>query len=275
MATARTKILTTRVNGRVIEWKGKFGWIQPDAPINHPAAKRGRLYVSFSDIEGGATAIGDHLSFFVYKDDSGLGAMNCKSADGAPEVQKTVGKPEAMRPMASKAQQLVQRESIDDELYSGTLSTWNGSHGWIVPAEQISHPLYKGKIFLSSIDVDRPEVLSEGVVVTFTLYSDKQGLGAQSCAVVDDLDAAAADDRALLKSKPKAGSPVVADGDNTVLKAKPKMGASAPPGPDSSRLQAKPKSSAGTGKPNTIKPPAHFSPEMVERLAAWMWDRGG
>ena len=41
------------MTGEMVEWKGKYGWIKPHEPVDHPAAgaHRGRLYVHLVDLE--------------------------------------------------------------------------------------------------------------------------------------------------------------------------------------------------------------------------------
>lgn len=260
-----------RISGRILDWKGKFGWIQPDGPVAHPSAgmRGGRLYLTINDCDGGIPPnIGDHVSFFVYIDTTGLGAMNCQPVGRGAGVQNTIGKPQPLGPMGARPPQTAppqqQRQSLGEERYSGSLSAWNGSCGWILPAQNISHERYNGKVFLNKTDVDNPSLLTEGVAVTFSLYTDSQKLGAQHCSVGDGQGAAGgASDAGVLRPKPKgaAGAP---------LQAKPKVAAGS--GSAAGKLQAKPKS--GPGKPNMCKMPAHLSKEVVDRLAAWMWDKG-
>lgn len=298
------KVLTTRVSGTIIEMKPKFGWIQPDAPISHPEAskRKGKVYLSLSDIEGGGLpAVGDKVSFFVYSDGTGLGAMNCKVGDGGG-VQKPIGKPVSLGPGAGAGASKGQRESLgDDMLFTGKIQSWNGSHGWILPLDTITHPLYKGKIYLKSSDVDSSEPLSTGSLVTFFLYTDAQGLGAEHCTVADPDASPLAEEpeSTVLKAKPKGGFPqspfppsspppsmsvdgdgilkakpkMAADSGSMLLKARPKMGAASESA--STVLKAKPKMSAGVAAPTSVKLPEHLSPELCQRLVAWMWDRGG
>ncbi|CAJ1442129.1 unnamed protein product [Effrenium voratum] len=42
------------VTGECVEWKGKFGWIKPDIPVEHDAAKwrDGKVWVSMKDLIG-------------------------------------------------------------------------------------------------------------------------------------------------------------------------------------------------------------------------------
>jgi len=74
----RTRISEAPMVGEVVEWMGKFGWVQPDEPIDHPLAQKhgGRLFVSVLDIQDGATELipGSICTFMVFSDASGLGA---------------------------------------------------------------------------------------------------------------------------------------------------------------------------------------------------------
>ena len=78
---------------RITDWKGRFGWIQPDEPIGHPqAAKRGgRVYLAQDDVDEVISGVGAQVSFFVYSDHSGLGAMRCVPADSASLYQDWLG----------------------------------------------------------------------------------------------------------------------------------------------------------------------------------------
>ena len=75
----RTRITTQLVVGKMIEWKGKYGWIQPTsyARISNCKVARsdGRLYVSISDVrENTRVAMGLQYRFHVFEDACGLGA---------------------------------------------------------------------------------------------------------------------------------------------------------------------------------------------------------
>lgn len=80
-ASERTRVLPKRVTGTLVQWKGKFGWIQPDEKINHPAASKrgGKVYLAQEDVEKGQLELKSSLSFFVYADENGLGAMQCQT----------------------------------------------------------------------------------------------------------------------------------------------------------------------------------------------------
>jgi len=302
----RTKVLAARVTGTIVELKPKFGWIQPDAPINHPEAtkRKGKVYLSFSDLEGAVPAVGDKVNFFVYSDGTGLGAMNCYPGD-KPTVQKPISKPTPLGPGAAPGGPQAGRQSLgDDHVFTGKIQQWNGSHGWILPLDNITHPLFKGKVYLKSNDVDTTEPLKVGTLVSFSLYTDSQGLGAEHCKTADP-DEIEGGDPSVLKAKPKGGFPTSPfpsspppspgpDGADHLLKAKaktaadsaagnlagamllkarPKMGASMDSA--STVLKAKPKMSASSAAPTSVTLPAHLSPELAKRLVAWMWDRGG
>merc|ERR1712217_380475 len=203
-------------------------------------------------------------------------------------VQATIGKPEVLKPGgAATPKAAAGRTSVPGgATYTGQLTTWSGTMGWIAPMDTISHPLFKGKIYLKGSDVLSKAGVAEGAILTFSLYTDSQGLGAENCKLADDTggpeilkpktkaaSVVADADSTVLKAKPKASS-IVADADSSVLKAKPKMSADSG---SASVLKAKPKMSAGgASKPGApIAIPGHLSPALAERLVAWMWDRGG
>ena len=68
----RQQVSNAEQSGQLEVWMGKYGWIVPDEPVNHPAAakKEGKVYVHLSDmdLEDDSIAImpGSRVSFFVY-----------------------------------------------------------------------------------------------------------------------------------------------------------------------------------------------------------------
>mmetsp|Transcript_84803 Transcript_84803/g.229817 ORF Transcript_84803/g.229817 Transcript_84803/m.229817 type:complete len:160 (-) Transcript_84803:112-591(-) len=76
----RQRITEAPVTGEVVEWKGKYGWIQPTVAIEHEQASKreGKIYVSMSDLVG-VTELspGSLAQFHVFVDSSGLGAEEC------------------------------------------------------------------------------------------------------------------------------------------------------------------------------------------------------
>jgi len=76
----RTRISAQPLTGTVLEWSGKFGWIQPTVPVEHEKAARhgGRIFVSVSDLIGiEALTPGSLCQFQIFEDVSGLGAEEC------------------------------------------------------------------------------------------------------------------------------------------------------------------------------------------------------
>mmetsp|Transcript_12071 Transcript_12071/g.22110 ORF Transcript_12071/g.22110 Transcript_12071/m.22110 type:complete len:475 (+) Transcript_12071:127-1551(+) len=76
----RERITTEPVTGEVLEWKGKYGWIQPTIPPEHEKAVRhgGRLYISMTDLVGCEELTqGSLCQFHIFVDANGLGAEEC------------------------------------------------------------------------------------------------------------------------------------------------------------------------------------------------------
>lgn len=82
----RVKISAKRYQGKLVEWKGKFGWIQPLSPIDHPdAGKRGgKVFMGQEEVETEIELRGI-VSFLVYRDANGLGAMHVRNVAFADE----------------------------------------------------------------------------------------------------------------------------------------------------------------------------------------------
>ena len=76
-----------RLRGRLEAWDDArgYGWIRPNEPIDHPAARgrRGRIFLSARD-SAGPPRPGAAVSFELYLDSRGLGAERCQAeADSA------------------------------------------------------------------------------------------------------------------------------------------------------------------------------------------------
>jgi len=176
----RQKVIKQRVTGKLTDWKGHFGWIQPSQPINHPDAQKhkGKVYMAHEDVEAEISGVGANVSFFVYKDNAGLRAMNVRQAGGPPQkityvqatqVQKT-GQKFLQTQMGKGKKQVKQqlkgdgkrnkgkankepkepkekkpsgpdlpRERVDNVMLIGEVLEWKKRHGWIKPSEPISH----------------------------------------------------------------------------------------------------------------------------------------
>ncbi|CAE7345337.1 hypothetical protein AK812_SmicGene34959 [Symbiodinium microadriaticum] len=78
----RRLISTKRVHGQVLDWHGNFGWIQALQPVEHPEAHRnqGRIYMAGEDVQEDLSGVGADVTFFLYQDANGLGAMNVRPA---------------------------------------------------------------------------------------------------------------------------------------------------------------------------------------------------
>jgi len=313
----RNQVLPYRATGRITEWKGKFGWVQPDKPISHPEASknRGRIYLAQDDVEAVISGVGSQVSFFVYADGTGLGAMNCVPAESVP-AQKEVAKKVAPTGGTS------QRKRIGNSRLAGQIKSWKGGFGFITPLDAVDHPLFTGSIFLHGKDIistlEGP--LEAGTVVSFLLYADPQGLGAEKVSLgvgEPDEEMPEAEEEAMEEAEPELPPPSPAPGDAAaaLLKAKPKASGAPPPAAAESSpansslrvLKATPKGSAasafggassfgGSGLPRSsvlkatpkaasvassmasdpeIAKKMTEKPELARRLAAWIRDPGG
>jgi len=109
----RSRVGGGRTQGTVEFYNGVFGWLIPSTPVNHAAASKhdGKIYLNKKDLEGAAELKkGDRVTFFVYADASGLGAMNClvkggptpTPKAGAGNISGKAGGPQAPKQPAGK-----------------------------------------------------------------------------------------------------------------------------------------------------------------------------
>merc|ERR1712232_478536 len=74
----RTRITEEPLEGEVVEWKGKFGWIKPAEPFEHEKANprhEGKIFVSLKDLNGlESLDVGTYCQFQVFFDEAGIGA---------------------------------------------------------------------------------------------------------------------------------------------------------------------------------------------------------
>mmetsp|Transcript_30155 Transcript_30155/g.76234 ORF Transcript_30155/g.76234 Transcript_30155/m.76234 type:complete len:310 (+) Transcript_30155:56-985(+) len=281
---SRRPAVRGRVTGRIVEWKNKFGWIEPDSPISHPEASRkgGRIYLSQEDVAEVISGVGAHVSFYVYADGTGLGAMLCvpsdSSAASAPLQKKAKSKPTPKpKPKATPG-----RKRVRETPLTGKVKSWRGGFGFITPSEPIEHPLFTGSLFLHKADIDEPDKVDVGREVSFYLYADPQGLGAEQCTVLDSdgspMDTPVADSSSLelhgsslLRAKPKAAPGGAAPGPSdgvlgtyTAPRAKAVM-----------KATPKAKASSTVPRDNDLSRKMAENPELAKRLSAWMFDLGG
>lgn len=94
-SAGRKLVSTKRLRGNVIEWFDKYGWIQANEAINHPQANRngGRIYLQGEDVQDDLPGVGCAVTFFLYEDANGLGAMNVRPDSQAHVQRAQVGRP--------------------------------------------------------------------------------------------------------------------------------------------------------------------------------------
>jgi len=217
----RERISLQRITGTLVEWRGPFGWIQPDSPIQHAMAKKrgGKVYLDQIDVEQELEGIGGRVSFFVYCDGAGLGAQHVIPATGPKHlVQKTIEK--TNRPAAKPAANAnaaksgskgagkgpgktakdkndskvgmppdkSTRETLSEIAGIGVVVDWRGDVGWIKPEDPLDPDMkqYKkrrGMLFVHATDCDG-ELPLIGAQVTYLMYSDSHGLGAEMVIVL-------------------------------------------------------------------------------------------
>jgi len=89
----RTRITAEKFTGFCTTWKGKFGWITPSEPVDHPKAhlRNGDLFVGTGDLEGASELTpGAPCEFHIWEDEEGLGADEVIET-GAPVPGKAKG----------------------------------------------------------------------------------------------------------------------------------------------------------------------------------------
>lgn len=67
--------------GEVLYMCGHYGWLTTDSPIEHPVADKNgsRIYVHRRDVVPGLSLVdGDKVAFYLYVDEQGLGAEDCR-----------------------------------------------------------------------------------------------------------------------------------------------------------------------------------------------------
>mmetsp|Transcript_24438 Transcript_24438/g.44310 ORF Transcript_24438/g.44310 Transcript_24438/m.44310 type:complete len:332 (-) Transcript_24438:81-1076(-) len=75
---AREAVSQVAVRATVVEWKGNFGWVKTDQPIDHAAAakREGKVYLHKQDLKNGKESLeeGAVVMVTIYSDSTGLGA---------------------------------------------------------------------------------------------------------------------------------------------------------------------------------------------------------
>lgn len=157
-AKPRTPVSGPRQIGTVLDWKGKFGWIKPSKPINHPSSSKngGKVYLAAEDVVEELDGVGATVSFQLYSDKSGLGAADVKMAKGAaaaapkPVAQTVNGKPATSSAVANYKAQAAKAaaQKANPKAKAKAAAAWptNAAQGQKRPAPQaadVQQPLAK------------------------------------------------------------------------------------------------------------------------------------
>jgi len=142
-----------RCQGSLLEWKGKFGWISPDTPIEHPEARKhgGRVFLSGTDlgsVSEKSLIAGLRLSYNAYADGNGIGAGEvCLEEDDSETWHAPAhgaqpqGRGAPSPPGASwHVQRTIQKKP--DAISPKGKTKGNGK--WAAPASKLSAPKAKG-----------------------------------------------------------------------------------------------------------------------------------
>jgi len=80
------------------------------------------------------------------------------------------------------------RERVEENPITGEVLEWKDTYGWIQPHTDLDHPaaaMRDGKVYVNKKDLlDDQSVLEVGATVSFILYEDTSGLGAEEVATV-------------------------------------------------------------------------------------------
>jgi len=201
----RERIAGPRLSGTVQAWKGAFGFIMPSTKVNHPeAGKRGgKIYFAQDDVEQELDGVGGSVTFFLYKDKSGLGAMHVRpgKGDGKPGNQKQ-GKQQLVKNTKLKGKKdhvkkepkpfdKSKRQPVSTSSIGGTVVSVRGDKiAWIKPDGDIEHEKYKAgqDLFVHKDDIEGDEFPKVGANVLFTVYEDDKGLGGEQCQILEQGD---------------------------------------------------------------------------------------
>lgn len=198
----RTKITSKPVRGKLLDWKGKFGWVSADDKIEHPEAEKhkGKIFLAEEDAKFEIPGKGSILSFIVYTDGDGLGAMSVKVEEAvakpAPKPkEKKEPKPAAVKDDKPKklnkdlpAPDKSGRSVVTSLPVKGTVKKGAGQVFFIKPDDPVDHAdakKHKGYVYLHASDIDDEEAPMWNAKVMFFVYSDGKGLGAERCSIVE------------------------------------------------------------------------------------------
>jgi len=200
---ARQKIGGPRVTGTVKDWKGNYGFIIPSTKVDHPDAgkKGGKIYFSQDDVEAELSGVGATVSFFLYKNNTGLGAMNVRPGKAGGKAQGKGGKQQLVKntKLKEKKEQVKtepkpldksKRQPVSTTSVGGTVVSVRKVIAWIKPDAEIEHDKFKEgqDLFVHKDDIDGEEFPKVGATVLFCLYEDDRGLGAEQCQILEQGD---------------------------------------------------------------------------------------
>jgi cold shock CspA family protein len=143
------------------------------------------------------------------------GAPTIASSETVEEIAPTIASVETVEEIAPE-EKLAKRSLQPAARGKYQCHCWGevlvmlGHYGWIRPFEEIDHPdavKTGGRIYVHKRDVRSDGKLVQGDVVSFYLYSDDQGLGAECCQVQERLASGLRADVAPVRdSPPEPGS---------------------------------------------------------------------
>lgn len=113
----------------------------------------------------------------------GKGCGKCfggKDFGKGKDMGKGKGKDMGKNPNKGKGH-LLPRTRISEAPFTGTVAEWKGKYGWIECAEPIEHEKatkHGGKLFVGIDDINGLEGLEPGTSVSFHIWEDVSGLGA-------------------------------------------------------------------------------------------------
>lgn len=137
----RKLVFDVRIAGVVQERRGAYGFITPSQKVDHPKLRGNRIYLHFTDMrEGVVPAVGRQVDFFLYCDDRGLGAGDCREV---PADEAQVGATDGEEPPTPEGWEKVWCEEHGDFYFwnAGTKeSSWEHPGG----ADDAEKPLPEG-----------------------------------------------------------------------------------------------------------------------------------
>eukprot|EP00746_Dinoflagellata_sp_MGD_P161911 gnl/MRDRNA2_/MRDRNA2_89241_c0_seq1.p1 gnl/MRDRNA2_/MRDRNA2_89241_c0~~gnl/MRDRNA2_/MRDRNA2_89241_c0_seq1.p1 ORF type:complete len:383 (+),score=99.10 gnl/MRDRNA2_/MRDRNA2_89241_c0_seq1:120-1268(+) len=189
----RVRLSQGRIMGTILKLKGHIGWIKPDSAI--PYSTKDSLFLHKSDFisQGLPLSMGCRVDFFVYQDESGVGAEKCRLIPGSKQPKVQQGKIQSPTPKraviktftkqqlqmktlggkaggkggkggkgakgtkgAKGAKVQKPRKRVTNERITGEVLEWKGKFGWVSAHESIDHPeaaKHDGKIYVSMKDI--------------------------------------------------------------------------------------------------------------------------